>query len=104
MRIAYLKRGSEFLAPCLEAIAPQRSSLEAGKAITVMLQKGGYSASTILTVDAIAADDFESDWEGNDVSRFPARIKSLALKQAFGLLGMYRSDARSGWSRHLCVG
>ena len=28
----------------------------------------------------------------------------LDLKQAFGLLGMFRSDARSGWSRHLCVG
>jgi len=43
--------------------------------------------------------------DANNFDRVPAKATPrLTLKQAFGLLGMCRSDARSGWSRHLCAG
>jgi hypothetical protein len=77
MDIAYSVR-SRFLRVCEESIRQNCTELEAGGAVYVEFDGGGYGRRVIVTIETGAADRFGSDWEGKDTTRFLARIRAAA--------------------------
>jgi hypothetical protein len=81
----------------------------------VQLEPGGYDHSVSVTISLDNTVDFETDWQGSDPTRFPARIKAAAaalLQQGMsgsfqishqdGILSIKRSESGSqgeGWSQ-----
>lgn len=81
---------SRFLTECEAAIRSQRDSLEAGTAVVIELEDGGYSGRVVVTIREGDGSAFGTNWEGADITRFPARIKaaSTALLNS-GCVGMF---------------
>jgi hypothetical protein len=77
MEIAYATR-SRFLMNCQEVINRRRSDLEDGLPLRFEFEPGGYGGRVIVTISAADEQSFGTDWESNDPSRFPARIKAVA--------------------------
>ena len=71
-------RRSRFLQACEDAIRSGRVALDAGGAVSVQLEEGGYTGRVLVTIRPGDLSSFASDWEGNDVTRFPARLKAAA--------------------------
>lgn len=42
------------------------------------MDDGGYPGRVTVTIRAGDGASFETDWEGTDITRFPARIKAAA--------------------------
>lgn len=78
MRISYPERRSEFLLPIENAIRGNRDALFAGTPIMVKLPPGGYSGNIRVTIEEINPHSFWTDWEYEDPSRFPRRIRVAA--------------------------
>jgi hypothetical protein len=87
MDIAYVTR-SAFLATCENAIHAERTRLEAGEAVEVPLEGGGYAGRVEVEIRDADTTTFGTDWQGTDVTRFPARIRAAATalfnRQCFG--------------------
>jgi hypothetical protein len=77
MDISFATR-SRFLDACEDAIRQGRASLVAGGTVTVAFEEGGYAGRVVVTIPAGNPTSFGTDWEGNDETRFPARIKAAA--------------------------
>jgi hypothetical protein len=77
MKINYAMR-SRFMDKCHEAIEANRSELDNGGTVTVIFEKGGYDNHTIISIDKHTSNQFQTDLELNDSTRFPARIKAAA--------------------------
>jgi len=77
MEIAFATR-SRFLDACERAIGPSIAELDAGGIVCVELDEGGYPGSMLVTIRLEERGFFESDWEGADLTRFPARLKAAA--------------------------
>lgn len=54
------------------------SELRDGQVVHVDLPGGGYNGSVIVTIHTTDQSVFKTDWELNDPTRFPARIRALA--------------------------
>jgi hypothetical protein len=79
MDIAYLKRQSKFLDPCIEAIRNQRQELASGKVIRVALRDaGGFEGAVKVAIRSKDELSFGTDWINNDATFFPARLKAAA--------------------------
>jgi hypothetical protein len=77
MDIAFATR-SRFLVACQDAIRRDRAELDAGGAIRIDLDEGGYSGRVLVMIRPGDAVSFGTDWEATDPTRFPARIKAAA--------------------------
>lgn len=82
MKIQFASR-SKFLNTCEENIRDQYLQLEKGRSVTFTLCPGGYNGRVRVTLPSATSEEtvsmeFDTDWRGNDVSRFPARIKAVA--------------------------
>jgi hypothetical protein len=90
---------SDFLPTLESALQVESHKLAAGSAVTVHLGKGGgYDGTVTVTLrPPLTHDNFESDWDGRDPTRFPARIKAAAtaLRNA-GWLGVFRLTHKDG--------
>lgn len=90
MEIAFVSR-SKFLEACEDAIRNARRELDEGGTVAINLDEGGYPGSILVTIRREERDFFQTDWEGNDKTRFPARIQA-AVTALFncGCSGQFR--------------
>jgi hypothetical protein len=77
VEIAYASR-SRFLTDLETAIRNQRELVDQGEQIQVVMEDGGYPGRVTITVQTGNETTFDTDWEGTDATRFPARIKAAA--------------------------
>src|SRR5262245_58913823 len=95
MDIAYAGR-SRFMSTCEDAIRQKHGQLAEGRVVHVVFEGGGYAGRVVVTIPSGASDCFESDWEGADPARFPARIKAAvtALRncECFGRYQIIHQD------------
>ncbi len=95
MDIAYVTR-SAFLATCEAAIGSNRMRFDAGDAVEIRLDDGGYAGSVVVEIRDDATT-FGTDWESTDVTRFPARIKAAATALFnCGCRGRFSVEHRDG--------
>lgn len=90
MYISYNKEKTDFRKICRNVISSNRDKVKAGDQIEIDLHKeGGYPGDMSVKIEE--GDEFWSDYEGSDVTRFPARIKgcATALKD-LEMFGKYR--------------
>lgn len=79
MDIEYLKRHSQFLAPCESVIREHRRVLNAGGTVRVVFgDTGGFDDEVTVTIRNGDRSSFGSDWEAEASTWFPARIKAAA--------------------------
>jgi hypothetical protein len=78
MIIDFVTRG-ELLPQCEAAIRLERAKLRSGATLRLTLarEKTGYSGQIIVII-LPGAEQFWADWDANDVTRFPARIRAAA--------------------------
>jgi hypothetical protein len=100
MDIQYLKRRSEFLAPCESVIRAQRQDLDAGEPIRVIFAKleKGYPGKVTVVIRSDNPLVFDTNWGGaSDPTRFPARIKAAATAlRECGLDGSFDIEHEAG--------
>jgi hypothetical protein len=99
MRIPYLVKRGSFLSKFVTWILEYTQELDRGQTITLDLEKpGGYPARD-LRIEIVGNDSgfFETDWEYQDWTRFPARVRALAtaLRDA-QLWGRYQVSHSEG--------
>ena len=96
MDIAYVTR-SAFLATCESAIRAEQTRLDAGETIEIPLDDGGYAGRVEVEIRDGDTVTFGTDWQGSDVTRFPARIKAAATAlRDCECFGKYVIDHRDG--------
>jgi len=86
MKIYYPNR-SKFLKPCEEAIRQNKKSLFAGTPISVEFSPQGYDGEIQVKIEKTNQASFLANWDGNDPTRFPVRIKAAAY--ALFQMGIY---------------
>jgi hypothetical protein len=77
MDIAFATR-SRFLQDCEDAIRRSKIVLKQSGAVCVKFTPRGYDGEVVVTINPDERTAFETDWEGRDPTRFPARIKAAA--------------------------
>jgi hypothetical protein len=77
MDIAFVNR-SRFLDDCERTIRDGQDQLEGGGLLEIAFDDGGYPGRVAVTIREGDSGYFNSDWEGSDPTRFPARIKAAA--------------------------
>jgi hypothetical protein len=77
MNIPYATR-SRFFEPLHEALTAHGKCPGQGNAVTLTLSEEGYDGEIIIEISADPFDEFLSNWEGRDPTRFPARIRAAA--------------------------
>lgn len=77
MDIPYATR-SKFLDVCEATIRSGRANLDAGSSLQIDVGEGGYVGRTLVQIRPIDPVNFGTDWERDDPTRFPARIKAAA--------------------------
>jgi hypothetical protein len=77
MEIPYASR-SRFLGKCEETIRENLDDLQAGVPLRIQFESGGYNDRIKVMIEAANHNEFQTDWEKNDPTRFPARIKAAA--------------------------
>jgi hypothetical protein len=77
MKIKYALR-SKFIANCEETINAKLNDLQKGLPIRVDFETGGYDGEITVTIERNNSKEFNTNWENNDPTRFPARIKAAA--------------------------
>jgi hypothetical protein len=94
--ISYPKRSS-FLDALKEEINRKKQALLSGAKIECYLgQKGGYKAQLTLYI-TYHSTVFCTDWVSTDLSRFPARIKAMALAlYELNLNGIFEVNHQNG--------
>jgi len=79
MQIPFVERSS-FLAPAVDAIGENADKLGRGERASFSIGDGtkkGYEGDVIVSVGS-SSEGFETDWNGTDATRFPARIRAVA--------------------------
>lgn len=76
----YLKfsTGSRFCTTISAALDEYGGCPESVRVVQVSLGPGGYEGDIRLEVLPEDGDHFIAEWEGRDVTRFPARIRAVA--------------------------
>ena len=75
MKIPYASR-SGFTAICKDVI---KNEIDNGHPVIINLNKpGGYAGLVKVTIRSADPNSFDTDWQANDPTRFPARIKAAA--------------------------
>jgi hypothetical protein len=77
MNLRYAGR-SGFFAAILVALEQHGGCPEQGDPVTVSLSEQGYDGEIIVEITPDPEDEFMSDWEGSDETRFPARVRAAA--------------------------
>jgi hypothetical protein len=101
MKILY-SPGSSFRASYVDAIAANKIALLSGTPITVTLSKiehpkAGRSGDRLVVVDRADTQTFEVDWNGNDPTQFPQRIRAAATALfESGCFGEFRIKHKDG--------
>lgn len=98
MDIMFATPRSGFLKICEDVIYSGRKELEVGGSVRVNFKKrGGYPGRVLVTIRPNDKVSFKTNWEGNDPTRFPARIKAAATALLnCGFLGCYEITHRDG--------
>lgn len=87
--IPYVIR-SRFLPVIGEHITRMRDKINAGLAIQISLDPGGYNGDVKVFIYSNNAHTFETDWHRSDATRFPQRIRSAATAlQKCGFSGLF---------------
>jgi hypothetical protein len=77
MKLKYSTRSSFF--PLIHAAFDSQGSCPNERdPVKVELSQQGYDGQVIVELSPQSRDEFEADWEGNDETRFPARIRAAA--------------------------
>ncbi|WP_147364071.1 hypothetical protein [Deinococcus cavernae] len=90
---------SRFTAPIEMALREQLEALNQGQLVHVHLAatRDGYGGSVRVTLPATSAQEFETDWQGTDSTRFPARLRAAVTALAtLGLSGQYQLNHTAG--------
>ncbi len=77
MEISYALR-SKFLAKCERTIKDRLDDLNSSALLRVEFESGGYNDRVVATIMQNNHNEFGTDWEQKDPTRFPARIKAAA--------------------------
>ena len=77
MRTEFATRSS-FLPAINGAFDAAEECPGSGTGVIVRLSPQGYPGTVQVDVTEDASDSFDSDWEGADPTRFPARIRAAA--------------------------
>ncbi len=78
MKIKYNIRGSTFLLPIKAALQQNAQRLRRGASVSLSLAAGGFPGRITITIDPKHLSSFPTDWNNNDHTWFPARIKAAA--------------------------
>ena len=78
MRILYPTR-SKLLSNCEQLINQQKDILLQGFPVHIQLSSQGYNAKIKVRIDQSKHKSFDTDWESDDPTRFPVRIKAAAF-------------------------
>jgi hypothetical protein len=80
MRIRYNVRQSKFVAPIWAAIQQAEGGVRSGRPIIIHLdeERDGYAGEVLVELDRENPETFQTNWDGDDESRFPARIRAAA--------------------------
>lgn len=77
MRIPYPQRSS-FLEACEEAIHQDKAALLAGSTVSIELSPQGFDGQIRVVIEETNHDSFLADWEQDNPTWFPARIRAAA--------------------------
>jgi hypothetical protein len=90
MKIRYSVHSS-FLLPCKAAIRNGQQALKNGATVSLDLPPGGYDGDVYVDIRSTDKQSFDTNWQNNDPTRFPVRIKAAAtaLKE-LGYVGRFR--------------
>jgi hypothetical protein len=77
VRIEFTARSS-FLPAINEAFDAAGECPGAENTVIVQLSRQGYPGTIQVDITEDASDSFDSDWDGTDLTRFPARIRAAA--------------------------
>jgi hypothetical protein len=78
MLIRYNTRQSRFVGPVRQAIEAMGGQVRIGRPLTVILDEAGYEGDVVVEIVEDHATNFWTDWDSEDPSRFPARIRAAA--------------------------
>lgn len=78
MQLEFPKRPSKFLQPCVDALVAFRGPIRVGDSVAVDLGPKGFTGKYTIEIQSTASLTFESDYESDDATWFPARIKAAA--------------------------
>lgn len=94
-RVPYPARSS-FLDPIAAALREDANQLSSGERVEVRLKPGGYDGEHLIRIGE-DSEEFQTDWVGNDLTRFPARIRAAAgALRANGNRGLFLISHASG--------
>jgi len=96
MNIRYSIRSS-FLLPCKSAIRSGEQALKSGGVVSLNLASGGYDGEVYVEIRPTNKESFVTNWQNNDPTRFPVRIKAAAtaLKE-LGYVGRFKITHMDG--------
>lgn len=77
MNIPFVTR-SRFLSPCEAIIRSGSAALDAGGSVRIQFDESGYEGKVSINIRPLDTAHFETDWQGDDATRFPARIRAAA--------------------------
>lgn len=77
MDIRFVSR-SKFIGPIREALEAAGGCVALDQPLRVLMSEQGYPGSVHVTISWERDDEFSSDWEGADRTRFPVRIRAAA--------------------------
>lgn len=88
---------SEFLMSIVKALEEQRANFNRSTPVQVILKPGGYVGSIYVRIDLGNRTEFSAEWERDDPTRFPVRIRAAAtaLRDA-GLAGRFHITHQDG--------
>lgn len=95
MNLKYAVRSS-FVEPTTRALLAHGRCVTFDEYVTVELSEEGYQGSVLVEITELA-DEFLSDWEGKDPTRFPMRIRAAATAlRDLGCYGRFRISHTAG--------
>jgi hypothetical protein len=98
MRVRYNQR-SKFLGRLVDHIKTNRASLDSGQGLVFGFDESeaGYVNDAVVIIDPHDRNEFETDLELRDPSRFPARMKAAATAlRDCNCSGRYRISHNEG--------
>ena len=96
MDIPYLLR-SQFLRPILERLRSSAQALNSGKTVEISLKPGGYVGDFTVTINPQVQNEFGTNSNASDPTRFPVRIRAAATAlRDLGLEGRFRISYEDG--------
>ena len=88
---------SKFFRVIEDDLHRHRSQINAGLAIQIVLEPGGYNGDTIVAIRFSDSFTFETDWIGRDYTRFPQRIRiAIIVLHYCQFQGLFRIIHKDG--------